>query len=67
MSHNVICMYETMWLCCFLLKKSIEAETVKTSEVFKKTFGSLSDTVREVRNRHFLSFTSEILHLTKTP
>ncbi|TWW72707.1 mitochondrial import inner membrane translocase subunit TIM44-like [Takifugu rubripes] len=27
--------------------KSIEAETVKTSEVFKKTFGSLSDTVRE--------------------
>uniref|UniRef100_A0A3P9PGZ6 Translocase of inner mitochondrial membrane 44 n=1 Tax=Poecilia reticulata TaxID=8081 RepID=A0A3P9PGZ6_POERE len=27
--------------------KSIEAETVKTSEVFKKTFGSLSDTVKE--------------------
>uniref|UniRef100_H3D0H9 Mitochondrial import inner membrane translocase subunit TIM44 n=1 Tax=Tetraodon nigroviridis TaxID=99883 RepID=H3D0H9_TETNG len=27
--------------------KSIEAETAKTSEVFKKTFGSLSDTVRE--------------------
>lgn len=27
--------------------KSIEAETVKTSEVFKKTLGSLSDTVKE--------------------
>uniref|UniRef100_A0A3Q2TJX0 Mitochondrial import inner membrane translocase subunit TIM44 n=1 Tax=Fundulus heteroclitus TaxID=8078 RepID=A0A3Q2TJX0_FUNHE len=27
--------------------KSIEAETAKTSEVFKKTFGSLSDTVKE--------------------
>ncbi|XP_070775606.1 mitochondrial import inner membrane translocase subunit TIM44-like isoform X1 [Enoplosus armatus] len=27
--------------------KSIEAETVKTSEVFKKTFGSLSETVKE--------------------
>ncbi|XP_068196899.1 mitochondrial import inner membrane translocase subunit TIM44-like [Antennarius striatus] len=27
--------------------KSIEAETVKTSEVFKKTIGSLSETVRE--------------------
>uniref|UniRef100_A0A8P4FVR4 Mitochondrial import inner membrane translocase subunit TIM44 n=1 Tax=Dicentrarchus labrax TaxID=13489 RepID=A0A8P4FVR4_DICLA len=27
--------------------KTIEAETVKTSEVFKKTFGSLSDTVKE--------------------
>lgn len=26
---------------------------MKTSEVFKKTFGSLSDTVREVRNQHF--------------
>ncbi|XP_075877186.1 mitochondrial import inner membrane translocase subunit TIM44-like [Nelusetta ayraudi] len=26
--------------------KTIEAETVKTSEVFKKTFGSLSETVR---------------------
>uniref|UniRef100_A0A3Q3A850 Mitochondrial import inner membrane translocase subunit TIM44 n=1 Tax=Kryptolebias marmoratus TaxID=37003 RepID=A0A3Q3A850_KRYMA len=27
--------------------KSIEAETAKTSEVFKKTFGSLSETVKE--------------------
>ncbi|KAK5859787.1 hypothetical protein PBY51_021315 [Eleginops maclovinus] len=27
--------------------KSIESETVKTSEVFKKTFGSLSETVKE--------------------
>ncbi|KAM3604708.1 uncharacterized protein V6R79_015132 [Siganus canaliculatus] len=27
--------------------KTIEAETVKTSEVFKKTLGSLSDTVKE--------------------
>lgn len=51
-------------LCYFLLKKSIEAETVKTSEVFKKTFGSLSDTVREVRNRHCFWFSSKkTLHL----
>lgn len=44
-------------VCYFLLKKSIEAETVKTSEVFKKTFGSLSDTVREVRYQQLLLFT----------
>lgn len=47
-----------LFLCYFRLKKSIEAETVKTSEVFKKTFGSLSDTVREVRTQRFLSFSS---------
>lgn len=46
-------------LCYFLLKKSIEAETVKTSEVFKKTFGSLSDTVREVGNQFCFWFSSQ--------
>lgn len=35
---------------------------MKTSEVFKKTFGSLSDTVREVGNRRWVS--SENLHLS---
>lgn len=28
-------------------QKTIESETVKTSEVFKKTFGTLSETVKE--------------------
>lgn len=58
-----------LFLFSSLLKKSIEAETVKTSEVFKKTFDSLSDTVREVRNQHFLLFTSYkdlLLRVTKT-
>lgn len=42
----------TAGITCFFLvvynQKSIEAETVKTSEVLKKTFGSLSETVKEV-------------------
>lgn len=29
-------------------QKTIESETVKTSEVFKKTLGTLSETVKEV-------------------
>lgn len=44
-----------------LYQKSIEAETVKTSEVFKKTFGSLSDTVREVRYQHFFFMSEHIV------
>ncbi|KAG7267924.1 hypothetical protein CRUP_006674 [Coryphaenoides rupestris] len=35
--------------------KSIESETVKTSEVFKKTFGSLSETVKELVGRRVLT------------
>lgn len=42
---------------------------MKTSEVFKKTFGSLSDTVRGVSFQYFLIFTNEtviLLCLSKT-
>lgn len=31
-----------------VFQKTIESETVKTSEVFKKTIGSISESVKEV-------------------
>lgn len=47
-----ICVYHFTLLtnkCQSFFQKTIESETVKTSEIFKKKLGNISETVKEVK------------------